>query len=83
MLLDQKETVDAAVLGLVFEKIFFFFGLTREKEIIPTDVEDMAKTREAARQTKDFAESDRLRDLIEKRGYKAEDIPGGYRLKKA
>jgi len=83
MLLDQKETVDAAVLGLVFEKIFLFFGLTREKEIIPTDVEDMAKAREAARQTKDFAESDRLRDLIEKRGYKAEDIPGGYRLKKS
>ncbi|MDO8566324.1 MAG: cysteine--tRNA ligase [Candidatus Moranbacteria bacterium] len=81
-LLDQKETVDVTVLGLVFEKIFFFFGLVSEKEAIPEDVENLAKEREAARQAKNFAESDRLRDLIEKRGYKTEDAPDGYRLKR-
>ncbi|MDP3957401.1 MAG: cysteine--tRNA ligase [bacterium] len=82
-LLDQKESINVTVLGLVFEKIFFLFGLTSEKVIIPEDVEELAKKRETARQAKDFAESDRLRDLIEKRGYKAEDVPSGYRLKKA
>jgi len=82
-LLDQKEKIDREALKKIFEKIFFLFGLVLEKDTIPEDVEDLAKQREAARLTKDFAESDRLRDLIEKRGYKAEDIPGGYRIKKA
>lgn len=82
-LLDQKEFVDVTVLGLVFEKIFFFFGLAPEKEVIPEEIKKLADERETARLAKDFAESDRLRDLIEKRGYKTEDLPSGYRLKKS
>lgn len=81
--LDVNELINSVALETIFEKIFFLFGLASEKETIPQDVEDLAKARETARQTKDFAESDRLRDLIEKRGYKTEDAPGGYRLKKA
>ncbi len=81
-LLDSGEKVNATVLGLVFEKIFFFFGLVSENQIIPEEIESLAKARDAARDQRDFAESDRLRDEIASKGYKVEDTARGYRLKK-
>jgi cysteinyl-tRNA synthetase len=80
--LDKKEKVNATVLGLVFEKIFFFFGLAAESSAIPEEVESLAKARDVARENKDFAESDRLRDEIASHGYKVEDTTRGHRLKK-
>ncbi|MDP2838129.1 MAG: cysteine--tRNA ligase, partial [Candidatus Moranbacteria bacterium] len=44
-LLDKKEAVNATVLGLVFEKLFFFFGLVVEKEAIPIEIEALAEAR--------------------------------------
>ncbi|MEK7549825.1 MAG: cysteine--tRNA ligase [Patescibacteria group bacterium] len=82
-LLDKKERVNSTVLGLVFEKIFFFFGLhMEEKQVIPTEVTTLAEAREVARKGKDFEESDRLRQEILHLGYKVEDLPGGYKLRK-
>lgn len=81
-LLDKKEPVNATVLGLVFEKIFFFFGLVHENQTIPEEVEALAKARDTARENRDFAESDRLRDEIAAKGYRVEDTARGYRLKK-
>lgn len=81
-LLDKDEKVNVTVLGLVFEKIFFFFGLVLENQIIPEEIHSLAKARDIARENKDFAESDRLRDEIAARGYKVEDTAQGYRLKK-
>lgn len=81
-LLDAHERIDRDALKDVFGKIFFLFGLVLEREMIPAGIEALAKEREAARAAKDFAASDRLRDEIASRGYRVEDIPGGYRLKK-
>ena len=82
-LLDKKERVNSTVLGLVFEKIFFFFGLhMEEKQVIPTEVTTLAEAREVARKGKDFEESDRLRQEILHLGYKVEDLPGGYKFRK-
>jgi cysteinyl-tRNA synthetase len=80
--LDEKATVDCEALKIVLEKMFFLFGLARETVIVPQDVEELAKTREEARKTQNFAESDRLRALISARGWKIEDLPTGYNLKK-
>lgn len=81
-LLDKKETVNATVLGLVFEKIFFFFGIALENQVIPEEIHTLAKARDVARENRDFGESDRLRDEIASKGYKVEDTARGYRLKK-
>lgn len=81
-LLDKKEAVNATVLGLVFEKVFFFFGLVQENISIPEEIESLAKARDLARESKDWAESDRLRDEIASHGYRVEDTARGYRLKK-
>jgi cysteinyl-tRNA synthetase len=82
VLLDKKEAVQVSALQSVFEKIFFLFGLVQENTSAPQEVEELAKARDLARENKDWAESDRLRDLITASGYKVEDTPSGYRLKK-
>lgn len=82
VLLDKKMPIDNGALKTVFEKMFFLFGLTREIIIVPSAVDELAKKREKAREAKNFAESDRLRKLIEEQGWKIEDIPAGYSLKK-
>ena len=57
------------------------FGLATETETAPAAVVDLAEQRQAARAAKDFAEADRLRDLVLGLGWEVRDEPdGGYRL---
>jgi cysteinyl-tRNA synthetase len=61
-------------------------GLTipeiQEEVIIPTQVSEWAKQRSEARLSNDWAESDRLRDLIKKEGFQVKDEQNGsYSLK--
>ena len=51
-------------------------------DIIPPEVEALARARLAARQAKDWAESDRLRDAIAALGFAVEDSAGTYKLVK-
>ena len=52
-------------------------------EEFPAEVVAMAEERSAARKSKNWAESDRLRDAIKDAGYLIEDAPGGvWKLKK-
>lgn len=51
-------------------------------ERIPVDVQQLLDARTAARTAKDFAESDRLRGEIEKRGFVLNDTAKGQELKK-
>ena len=80
--LDKDERINTTVLGLVFEKIFFFLGFILENEVIPVTVKELARARDTAREEKDLATSDRLRDEIKNHGYLVEDTSHGYRLKK-
>jgi len=52
------------------------------QEEIPEEVTQLAEKRVAARNDKDWDESDRLRDLISQKGYTVLDDKEGYRLKK-
>jgi cysteinyl-tRNA synthetase len=58
------------------------FGLESlaEEEEAPAQVVELAARRQAARESRDFAEADRLRNELEAAGWEARDEPGGYRL---
>lgn len=62
------------VLGLGLKKI--------EKEIVPSEVETLAKDRLIAKSKKDWKKSDELRDMIKELGYEIKDIDGGYEINK-
>ena len=51
-------------------------------EVIPAAVETLAQQRLVARQARNWAESDRLRDAIAAFGFNVEDSAGSYRLVK-
>ena len=69
-----------AVLGMFynFEKVL---GLKLDSivlDAIPTDIEKLAEERWLAKNTKDFTESDRLRNEIKERGYIIDDFVDFY-----
>ena len=64
------------IIGLNLNKI------KKEKINIPTNVKELAKQRLKARIEKNWTESDRLRDKINKAGWNIEDTGNSYVLKK-
>jgi cysteinyl-tRNA synthetase len=58
------------------------FGLESlaEEEEAPAEVVELAARRQAARDSRDFDEADRLREALEAAGWEARDEPDGYRL---
>jgi cysteinyl-tRNA synthetase len=52
------------------------------QEEIPAGILELAEKREQARQSKNWAEADRLRDKVLAEGYKIEDRPGGPVVRK-
>ena len=71
-----------AELLLKFDEVLGFNLKNYEKkeEDIPQEILDLAEKRKMARENKDWAESDKLRDEILKKGYKIKDTPDGYEL---
>lgn len=66
-----------------FRKIDSVLGLLKEKrEEIPPEVLVLVKEREKARQIKNWALADRLREEIREKGYLLEDRPEGTRIKR-
>ncbi len=47
---------------------------------IPTEIQDLLQAREVARNSQDWTEADRLRDVLATAGYKVEDTASGQRL---
>ncbi len=60
----------------------FKFGRAAAEDDVPAEVRELIAQRDAARQRRDFVESDRLRDAIRGRGYVVEDTPAGRRIKR-
>jgi cysteinyl-tRNA synthetase len=62
---------------------FFGAGLPAASAVaVPPQVEALAQRRFAARQARDWAQADALRQQILAQGYVVEDRPDGYRLKR-
>jgi len=55
---------------------------TPPKEVIPQEILRLAEARAAARKAKNFAESDRLRDVIAAQGYDVKDTASGPEITK-
>lgn len=67
----------------VYEKMLFdIFGLSAETTTIPSEVLTLVEKRKLARESKDFARSDILRDEISSLGYIVEDGPAGQTVRK-
>jgi cysteinyl-tRNA synthetase len=58
----------------------FGLGSLAESDEAPGEVRELAERRQSARAAGDFAESDRLRDEINARGWIVRDEVGGFRL---
>ena len=58
------------------------FGLGSLGDVVeaPVEIVALAQARTAARATRDFAESDRLRDEIAQAGWEVRDVTGGFEL---
>ncbi|MDD5072052.1 MAG: cysteine--tRNA ligase [Patescibacteria group bacterium] len=64
---------------LNFDRIFGL-NLGKKEKKIPIEIEELRKKRETARAEKNWAESDKLREKIEKLGYIVEDTKEGSRV---
>ncbi|MBQ3047878.1 MAG: hypothetical protein IJD48_02565 [Clostridia bacterium] len=53
-----------------------------KQDSLPQNVKDLAEQRNVARQQKNWAESDRLRDKILELGFKIKDNKDGYEIEK-
>lgn len=66
-----------------FKEINAFFGFFDLEDLeVPNDIKELVIKREEARKNKDFKESDRLREIINKKGYSVEDTENRPVIKK-
>ena len=83
-MLRLDKSSDVYQLALEFDKIFGLdlHKIKQEKVQIevPDEVRVLAEARKTARQNKNWAESDRLRDEIAALGYAVKDTPTGYEI---
>ncbi len=72
---------DDVAKGLNFISYFNdVFGVLPDSGMIPQDIMDLVLKRETARQSKDWAKSDKLRNLIGSKGWVVKDTPDGPKL---
>jgi cysteinyl-tRNA synthetase len=76
----------AAILG-VFEKMDTVLGVVRfgraqKEDGVPAEIQALVDARATARATKQWAESDRLRDLLASKGWEVRDGKDGQKVKK-
>jgi cysteinyl-tRNA synthetase len=66
----------------LLRQAFGIFGLgsVAEEDAAPAELVALAEQRVAAREAKDFAEADRLRDEIEAAGWSVRDVDTGFQL---
>ena len=64
------------------DSVFGLNLLEKEHIDIPQDIIDIAQERKQAREAKDWAKSDELRDTLKEKGWQIEDAKDGYVLEK-
>ena len=80
---DNLADADKAALLHTYDDIFGVeFFKEPQKQDVPDDVVKLAEARKDARDNKDWAESDRLRDEISARGYTVKDTSDGFEISK-
>ena len=80
--LDSYSDNDADDIRNALKKVNTVLGVFDfREESIPKHIQELAEQRETARQNKDWALSDKLRDEIQDKGYVIDDAPGGFKLR--
>jgi cysteinyl-tRNA synthetase len=82
--LDKNELSETESILNQFKKlneVLGFLILEKVEVNIPDEIKQLAEERIQAKQTKDFALADKLRQEITNRGYEIKDISGGYEIK--
>jgi cysteinyl-tRNA synthetase len=82
-LADAEKCRLAAFADAVLSLELFDFSRLEARQEVPAEIRSLAEARWSARQARDFAESDRLRDAIAAAGYTVRDRKDGYDLEKA
>lgn len=78
----QLETLQALSTTLVTLASVFGVQLEASHDLADTDIQALIDEREAARQAKDFAKADQIRDDLKAQGIILEDTPQGVRFRK-
>ena len=82
--IDSKASKEALQVALdMLNEITGVLGLVlKVEEDIPAEITELVEQRAAAKKAKDFAEADRIRDLITSKGYSVKDTPNGPQVEK-
>ena len=80
---DLKIFIASVIINLLI--LFLIPGIkideiNSKKEEIPQEILDLAEQRKIARENKDWAKSDELRDLINEKGYEVKDTKNGQEI---
>ena len=82
----NADSARAAIKGMLdtLKELTGVLGImSRESDAVPDDIKALVEQRVQARAAKNWAESDRLRDLITERGFVLEDTPQGPKVRRA
>ena len=82
----NADSARAAIKGMLntLKELTGVLGImSRESDAVPDDIKALVEQRVKARAAKNWAESDRLRDLITERGFVLEDTPQGPKVRRA
>jgi cysteinyl-tRNA synthetase len=79
---NQLSNEDKKTTLLDFDRVLGLNLHTPPELTVTDEVRALIEEREQARQNKDFAKSDELRDKIKELGFEIEDKPEGYKVKK-
>ncbi|MEM9055784.1 MAG: DALR domain-containing protein, partial [Pseudomonadota bacterium] len=80
---DERSKIKAAILeagatlGLLGANPDSWFAGANDNEADAAEIERLVSERETARSVRDFAEADRLREILTKMGVQLDDSPGG------
>ncbi len=79
----HREDVGVVMDGLrSVDEVLGILPPSEEPEDLPAEIEDLMRQRDKAREAKDFAQADEIRDTLAGLGYIVEDVLGGTRVKR-
>jgi cysteinyl-tRNA synthetase len=84
-LMDQNKVSkndSAKIIHLFHELDSVLAVIFHEEESIPQEIEELARQRKLARETKNWALADEIRKKLDLQGFVVEDAPSGYVIKK-